>query len=83
MRPTNIRRTILDNLERVAPLANPEKQLRMEINGRLRPPVGTAEFDEEMLFLQSRGYIARVPDPLDDALVKWTITESGMAVLRH
>ena len=44
---------------------------------------GKAELDEELLFLQVRAYIATVPDPLDDNLVKWAITEAGRAMLRH
>lgn len=81
MRSTNIRHAILDILERAQPFALPEKQLAVELNGTLRPPVGKAEFDEEILFLQSRGFIATVPDPLDDNLVKWAITEAGKTML--
>ena len=70
MRSSNIRRAILEILECASPLAEPEKQLLLELNGRMRPFVGTAECDEQIIFLQSRGFIARVPDPLDDHLVK-------------
>lgn len=83
MRATNTRRAILDILERAQPYALPEKQLIVELNGAIRPPAGQAEVDEELLFLQRRGYIATVPDLLDDRLVKWAITETGMAMLRQ
>jgi hypothetical protein len=83
MRATNIRRAILDILERAQPYALPESQLLVELNGAIRPHAGQAELDEQILFLQSRGYIANVPDPLDDNLVKWAITEAGKAMLRH
>ena len=83
MRATNIRRTILDILERAQPYALPESQLAVELNGAIRPPASTAEFDEEILFLQTRAYIATVPDPLNDALVKWAITEAGRTMLRQ
>jgi hypothetical protein len=83
MRRTNIRRAVLDILECASPLAEPEEQLLLELNGRMRPPAGMAECDEEILFLQSRGFIARVPDALDDSLVKWCITEAGKAMLRQ
>jgi hypothetical protein len=83
MRSTNLRRAILEILERANPYALPEEQLTVELNGMVRPPAGKAEFDEEILFLQSRAYIATVPDPLDNAFVKWAITEAGMAMLRH
>jgi hypothetical protein len=83
MRSTNIRRAILDILERAQPYALPEQQLTVELNGVVRPPTARAELDEELLFLQRRGYITTVPDPLYDTLVKWAITEAGMAMLRH
>ena len=83
MRAANIRRAILDILERAQPYALPESQLVVELKAVVRPPASQAEFDEEMLFLQNRGYIDNVPDPLDDRLVKWAITEAGMAMLRH
>jgi hypothetical protein len=83
MRATNIRRSILDILERCQPFALPESQLTVELNAAIRPPAGNAEFDEEMLFLQTRGFITNVPDPLDDQLVKWAITEAGSAMLRR
>lgn len=83
MRSTNIRRALLDILERAQPYALPESQLTVELNGAIRPPAGKAEFDEEILFLHIRGYITTVPDPLDDHSVKWAITESGSTMLRH
>jgi hypothetical protein len=83
MRSHNLRRAILDILERAQPYTLPESQLTVELNGAIRPPAGRAELDEEILFLQTRAYIATVPDPLDDNLVKWTITEAGKTMLRH
>jgi hypothetical protein len=83
MRPTNIRRAILDILERAQPYALPEQQLTVELNGAVRPPAGKAEIDEEILFLQVRGYITTVPDSLDETLVKWAITEAGKTMLRQ
>jgi hypothetical protein len=83
MRVTNLRRAVLDILERAQPYALPEAQLAVELNGAIRPPAGQAELDEELLFLQTRGYITTIPDPLDDHLVKWAITEAGRAMLRH
>jgi len=82
MRSTNIRRAVLEILERAQPYALPEEQLKIELNATIRPPVGQAEFDDQVLFLQMRTYIATVPDPLDDNLVKWAITEAGMTMLR-
>ncbi len=83
MRATNIRRAILDILERAQPYALPESQLSVELNGAVRPPAGRAELDEELLFLEARAYIATIPDPLDDHLVKWAITEAGKTMLRQ
>ena len=83
MRATNIRRAILDILERAQPFALPEGQLTVELNGAVRPPSGAAEMDEELLFLQSRGYVTTIPDPLDERLVKWAITEAGRTMLRQ
>jgi len=82
MRALNLRRTILDILERCQPFALPESQLEVELAAIIRPPAAKAELDETLLFLQSRRYIATVPDPLDDNLVKWAITEAGMTMLR-
>lgn len=83
MRATNIRRAILDILERAQPYALPESQLSVELNGVVRPPAGLAELDDEILFLQARAFITTVPDPLNDLLVKWAITEAGRAMLRQ
>jgi len=83
MRAANLRKAILDILERAQPYALPEAQLSVELNGTVRPPAGSAELDEELLYLQRRGYIATVPDPIDERLVKWAITEAGMAMLRQ
>jgi hypothetical protein len=83
MRATNIRRAILDILERAQPYALSEPQLAIELNGAVRPPAGRGEFDEEILFLQVRGYITTIPDPLDDHLIKWAITEAGRTTLRQ
>jgi hypothetical protein len=83
MRNTILRRTILDILERAQPYALPEKQLNVEVNGAVRPPTGAAEMDEALLFLNARGYVATVPDPLNDQLIKWAITEAGMTMLRQ
>jgi hypothetical protein len=83
MRTTNLRKAILDILERASPYALPESQLTVELNGTVRPPAGKAELDEEMLFLQTRRYITTIPDPLDDNLVKWAITEAGRTMLRQ
>jgi hypothetical protein len=83
MRSTNIRRAVLELLERAQPYALPEQQLIVELNGSVRPPAGKAEIDEEILFLQVRGYITTVPDSLDESLVKWAITEAGRAALRQ
>jgi hypothetical protein len=83
MRSTTIRRALLEILERAQPYALPEQQLIVELNGSIRPPAGKAEFDEEILFLQVRGYITTVPDSLDENLVKWAVTEAGRTMLRQ
>ncbi len=82
MRSTNLRLRVLEILEHCLPFALPESQLVIELNAAIRPPAGRAELDEEILFLQTRGFITTVPDPLDDNLVKWAVTEAGMAMLR-
>jgi hypothetical protein len=85
MNPTrqqDIRRAILDKLERAEPYALPETALQVEVNAQLRPPLGQAEFDEALLFLQSRGFVRTLPDDLDETLVKWLITEAGKTILR-
>jgi hypothetical protein len=83
MRSNTIRRAILEILERAQPYALPEQQLTVELNGMVRPPAGKAELDDEILFLQVRGYITTVPDSLDENLVKWAVTEAGRTTLRQ
>ena len=83
MRPSNIRRAVLEILERAQPFALPEGQLHTELNGAVRPRAGKAEFAEMLLFLRTREFITTVPDPLDDQMVKWAITEAGLTMLRH
>jgi hypothetical protein len=83
MRSSNINRAILSALENADPYTLPEEQLLIEINGVLRPPVGQAEFDDAMTFLNTNHFIVTVPDRLDANLVKWTITEAGKAVARQ
>jgi hypothetical protein len=80
-RQQNIRRAVLDKLERAEPYALPEESLQVEVNAQLRPPLGQAEFDDAMLWLQSRGFVKPLPDDLDDTLVKWLITEAGKTLL--
>jgi hypothetical protein len=82
-RAHTVRKAVLEILEGANPYAMPEKQLHTEIDGAVRPPVGQAEFDETILFLQSRKAIATVPDGLDPENVKWTITEVGKTLLRE
>jgi len=79
----DVRRAILEILERAEPYALPERQLKIEINSALRPPVGDAEFDDALCFISRRGLAATVPDPLDEQNVKWTISEPGKALLRQ
>ena len=82
-RTLSIRKNILQILERAEPYALPENQLRLELDGSIRPTAATAEFDEAMLFINTRGFAKTVPDSLDEENVKWTITESGKALLRQ
>jgi len=81
MRFQNITRAILSTLEGGNCYPYPEEQLLLEINGVLRPPVGTAEFEEAMLFLNTRKFIVTVPHTLDQNLIQWTITELGRSAL--
>jgi len=81
-RQKNIRRTILDKLERAEPYALPEPSLQVETNAQLRPPMAQAEFDDALLYLQSHGFIANMPDDFDQDLNKWLITEAGKTLLR-
>jgi len=82
-RPLNIRKNILLILERCEPYAMPERQLKLELDGSIRPPSAVAEFEDAMLFLNIRKHIATVPDPLDEQNVKWTLTETGKTLLRQ
>jgi hypothetical protein len=81
-RSLTIRRAVLEVLALANPYALPESQLNLELNGLVRPPAGKAEFDEALLFLNSRQAIRTVPDDLDPDAVKWTIAEVGQALLR-
>jgi len=81
-RQQNIRRAILEKLERAEPYALPEDSLQVEVNATLRPPLGQAEFDDALTFLQGNKFVATLPDELDATLVKWLITEAGKTLLR-
>ncbi|GEM_PF-3715463 len=83
MRNLEIRRTILDVLEVAFPYATPETTLRVQLDTRLRPPVGDAEFEQAMTFLNTKAHVKTVADPIDEQNVKWTITETGKVLLRQ
>jgi hypothetical protein len=80
-RNTTICRTILEVLDAAEPYPIAEADLRTEINARVRPPAGVEEFGEAMAALQRKRAAATVEGGLDPDLVKWTITETGRAVL--
>ena len=82
-RTLTLRKNILLILERCEPYAMPERQLQLELDGSIRPPAATAEFEEALLFLNIRKHIVTVPDPLDEENVKWTITETGKSLVRQ
>ena len=82
-RTLNIRKNLLLILERCEPYAMPERQLKLELDGSIRPPAAMAELEDAILYLNIRKHIATVPDPLDEQNVKWTITETGKALLRQ
>lgn len=81
-RSQEIRRTLLEKLEIAEPHALPEPTLQVGLNSKLRPPIGQAEFDDALLFLQTRGFIGNLPDEIDENLSKWFITEAGKTLLR-
>jgi len=82
MRDRTIRQGILEILERIEPYALPEAQLYLEINGRIRPPVGQAEFDDAINWLCTNKHIAVMEDNIDPQVKKWLITETGKTLLR-
>ena len=79
-RLATIRRAVLEILSLASPYALPEAQLRTEVNGLVRPPAGQAEFDEAVLFLNTRRAIRTVPDDLAPETAKWAITEIGQVL---
>lgn len=81
MRTTTVRKFILENLARSKPHALPEKTLFTELNIQLRPPVSQAEFDEHIVWLQTRGFIAPMEGELGDDEARWVLTEAGEAQL--
>jgi regulator of protease activity HflC (stomatin/prohibitin superfamily) len=80
-RQQTIRRTILEKLELAEPYALPEDALQTGVNASVRPPLGQAEFDDALTFLQSQRFVRTLPDDLDPDLVKFLITESGKTLL--
>jgi len=81
-RERTLREAALEILERAEPYALPEGQLHIELNGRVRPRVGQAEFDDAVTYLATRKYIALLEDSLDPELPQWLITDAGKALLR-
>jgi len=80
-RQQNIRRAILEKLKQAEPYALPEDALQVEVNASIRPPLGQAEFDDALTFLQSQRFVRSLSDDLDPDLVKFLITESGKTLL--
>ena len=80
-RQQNIRRAILEKLLRAEPYALPEDSLQVEVDASIRPPMGQAEFDDALTFLQAQRFVRTLPDDLDPDLVKFVITESGKTLL--
>jgi hypothetical protein len=80
-RQQNIRRAILDKLAGAEPYALPEDTLQTVVNAAIRPPMGQAEFDDALAFLQGQRFVRTMPDDLDPDLVKFLITESGKTLL--
>ena len=80
-RQQNIRRAILNKLADAEPYALPEDTLQAVVNAAVRPPMGQAEFDDALTFLQSQRFVRTLPDDLDPDLVKFLITESGKTLL--
>jgi hypothetical protein len=75
-----IRRTILDFLLRSDPYGLPETVLKREVKSALRVPVTDAQWDDNIIWLQSRTYIVPQQDEYEpesaDAVV-WLITRTG------
>jgi hypothetical protein len=80
-REATIRRAVLEILSLANPYALPEAQLRIEVNGLIRPPAKPPEFAEALDFLTSRRAIHTVPEDLSPETMKWAITEIGQVLV--
>lgn len=81
MRTTLARRVILEILARCKPHALPEQTLFTEANIQICPAMGQEEFDEHLMWLQSRKFIAAMEDDLGDDQARWILTRPGEAQL--
>lgn len=81
MRQADVRRHILETLEMAGGYALPEPALRSQVTAMTRPPVGEAEWDEAMGWLQRERAIASVPNELDPEMPQWALAERGRVML--
>lgn len=81
MRQADLRRTTLEVLEMAGGYALPESSLRGQVNDLSRPPVGDAEWEELMEWLQRNRAISNVPNELDPDVAQWTLAERGRVML--
>jgi hypothetical protein len=76
-RTEEIRETILELLDCADPHAMREPQLFDKLNRALVPPVGQAEFDDAIAWLNSKDFIHSRDGRLDDSVTHWLITDLG------
>jgi len=81
------RETILEQIELVSPNAVPEPTLKLRVTSAMGEPITEADFDDDLIWLQSRGLIKPMPARLGDEdeegnpIIRWVLTEAGQAEL--
>ena len=75
-----IQKSILTILNRLDHVALRETTLASEVEIAIDRPLTTAEFADELRFLEDRELVARDRDSFDETL--WSITQKGELALR-
>lgn len=80
-RQLTIRQLILETIARTGGYALPEPPLRTQVDALVRPGITDEEWELARNYLDQQGCIRNIPNPLDEEMKQWAITERGRVLL--